>query len=60
MLIYYTPDPVLGKRPRDEEDDIERKNQIKIRALITQIIGVSVEESVFAAGINNIQLISLF
>jgi hypothetical protein len=23
MLIYYIPDPVLGKRPRDEEDDVE-------------------------------------
>ena len=59
IFIYYIPDPVLGKRPRDEEDDVEQENRIKIRILIIQIIGVSVEESVFAAGINNIQLINL-
>jgi hypothetical protein len=58
MLIYYTPDPVLGKRPRNEEDNVEQRNRIKIRALIAQIMGVSVEESAFAAGINNIQSIS--
>jgi hypothetical protein len=23
IFIYYTPDPVLGKRLRDEEDDVE-------------------------------------
>ena len=60
MLIFYISDAVLGKRLRDEENDAERTDRIKIRVLIIQILRISAKKSAFAAGINDVLLINSF